>query len=96
MHGGKRFEKVNENVKNFLIKLIEENPLYTLNQMKIALQSSMNISLSIQTINRHLDGLSYSIKKYRMEPSTANNPQNKVARKEFVQKILAINSLICQ
>ena len=91
-HGGRRFQKVTEAMKNMLIELIETNPLITLREMKSELQSNFNVSLSLQCISGHLDGMAYSVKKVRVEPAKANEIGNKKLRKAFVEKILSVQS----
>ena len=73
-----------------MVTLIESNCRITLKIMAEALKSKFGITFSKQTIRRHLDGLSYTLKNVRFEPERANSKENKVKRKIFVEKLLIL------
>ena len=80
------------NMITYLIEEIEKNRVITLQEMQAKLMNKFNTQFSIQTINRHLDCQAYSIKKLRMEPEKANSQTNKTLRKNFVSRLLDIQS----
>ena len=94
--GGRRFTKVNQEHRDFMVTLIENNPRITLKEMAEGLKAkfstaSADFSLSKTAISSHLDMALYTLKKVRFEPERANVPANKEKRKAFVEKLL-----ICQ
>lgn len=86
--GGSRFNKITEEHKEYMSCLIESNPRITLQEIAHSIAAKYNISISKTSIWRHLDLLTYTLKDIRFEPERANIIENKVKRKEFVEKLL--------
>ncbi len=90
--GGKHNFKVLDEHREHMCNLIEDNPKITLQEIVSGIQTKFNVVLSKQTIARHLDALSYTLKDARQEPERANTPENKVKRKYFVENLLRLQS----
>ncbi len=86
--GGNRFNKVTDEHVMFMTNLIERNPRITLQGIVEGVNEKFGFNLSKTTIWRHLDNATYTLKKVRFEPERANTYENKVKRKEFVEKLL--------
>ena len=78
--GGSRFRKVEDRHVNWMLEWLSENPLLTLSQIKRKLSEEEQLSVSINTIHKKLDGQCYTLKKVRSEPVTMNSNNNKEKR----------------
>ena len=81
--GGKRFEKITEEICNFLLMKIEDNPLLSLSDMRSLLEEQYSVTVSTSNISRHLKNRGISYKKCYMQPVAMDAPENKEKRKEF-------------
>ena len=81
VRGGRRFVKVTEQHREYMVKCIERNPRLTLEELRSALISDQSLTISKQAIRSHLDAMLYTIKSVRYEPERANHPDNKLVRK---------------
>lgn len=86
--GGRRRVKIEEVHRRFMCEQIEQNPKLTLKEMKEKLQVDFDLSVSVECIRNHLDGLLYTLKNIRHEPERANIDSNKLKRQEYVRQLL--------
>jgi transposase len=71
----------------YLEDALEHDPTITLEIMRLLIVGEYGIELSLSTISRHLIGLTYSMKKLRLERNAMNNLANKIERREFAIKL---------
>ena len=90
--GGKRGQKVTEEIKLFLINRIETDPLITLKQLSELVRLEFQITISQPTISKILQGALITLKTIRFVPNTANNDSNKARRKLYVETLLNYRS----
>ena len=86
--GGKRYQKISAEHRDFMINEVESNPLLTLSQLSCLIYEKFGFTISHQTVSRYLDSMSYTLKTVRFEPERANTMENKKKRKLFVEKLL--------
>ncbi|KAF7685022.1 hypothetical protein CDIK_4230, partial [Cucumispora dikerogammari] len=86
--GGKTYEKVLDAHRDYMISLIETNPRITLSEIRTLVSEAFDLNISTQTVARHLDSLTYTLKNVRFEPERANSLSNKEKRKLFVERLL--------
>ena len=75
-----------------MVECIECNLRVTLSEIVAELSSQHGVDISEVTVNRHLDFLTYSLKRIRFEPVRANMMVKKLKRKEFVESLLQYQS----
>ena len=88
--GGKTKEKVLEMHVARMIRLVEENPQITLQKIKCILQQEFDLHIHTSTINRHLTGNLFTVKKLRVIPSSANSDDNKQKRATCMRNIMEL------
>ncbi|RLN47036.1 hypothetical protein BBJ28_00019617 [Nothophytophthora sp. Chile5] len=71
-----------------LQEYLEDNCLYTLEQMKDMVWMDFQVDLSTTTISNRLLKLMYTVKQVRVVPSTCNNEVNKAKRKAFADQLV--------
>lgn len=86
--GGYRQAKINNEMENSLVQMLQQNPLTTLKGYKDMLQERFNVNVSVQAIGKHLDGKGYSMKSVHHEPETMNSVTNKQKRKEYAEAFM--------
>ncbi|RHY18480.1 hypothetical protein DYB32_010375, partial [Aphanomyces invadans] len=80
--------KVTPDVVAALDRYVNDNCQYTLAEMKAFVAADFaGLSISMQTISRHLLGMVYTCKQVCIEPATCNNDMNKEKRRAFVAKL---------
>lgn len=87
-HGGPRYAKVYEEHVKKMIECVEENPVITLREICAKLAMDTGVTVSINTVCRHLKGQLYTVKKTLPEPADPNAKENKKKRKEYVEKVM--------
>ena len=87
--GGSRFCKVQEHHVNRMLEWLSENPLLTLSQLRRKLAEEEQLSVSINTIHKKLDGQCFTLKKVKSEPVTMNSVIDKEKRASYVQSLMA-------
>ena len=90
--GGKRYNKILEEHKNFMVEEIEKNPRITLEEIKMGIGEKFNLGISKESIRNHLDNMLYTLKDIRYEPERGNCDENKLKRKEFAVALLEYQS----
>ena len=88
LRGGKRYFKVQQQHKEHMVQLIENQPRATLADIADSLNSKFGLRISKTTVSRHLDALAYTLKSIRYEPERANLNDNKLKRKKFAELFL--------
>jgi transposase len=93
--GGKREGngKINEMHVEAMVEMLNENPLLTLSELAGKLLQGHNVSVSRQTIARHLEGRLITLKNVHAQPEDANILRNRLLRKEYVQRIMAATGI---
>ena len=86
--GGKRFEKVTNEMCDFLLTKIEENPLLSLQDMRTLLQQEHSVTIGTSSISRHLKNMGISYKKCYQQPVSMDSEETKEKRKEFALKYI--------
>lgn len=86
--GGRRFTKVGEEHVEMMIEYVREDPLITLQEISAKLALETGITVSTNTVHRHLEGQLYTVKKRLPEPAAMNTEENKQKRKAYVEKIM--------
>lgn len=82
---GHRQKKLGSVHSDFLRERIRNNPTLTLRRMKELLHEHFDISVSISTIDRHLDGIHYSVKKLTIQPRERNEDRVKIIRQSYAE-----------
>ena len=96
--GGRRFNKVNNDHVQFMVSLIEENNRISLQEIVDQIRVRFELQLSKPSVWKHLDMVTYTLKKIRFEGEKPNTLENKLKRKKFGEKLLqyqAQNLPIC-
>lgn len=70
-----------------LLSWIEHDCDITLKQMQQRLQRELNVTVSTSTIGNYLENQVYTLKKIHAEPINMNSNENKMKRKEYVEKL---------
>ncbi|KAH7986706.1 hypothetical protein HPB52_024791 [Rhipicephalus sanguineus] len=79
-------KKFGPDVVDALQQIVQENPSFTLEQIKRALKEEMpNIEVSTSTIDRLLDGHGYSVKLLTQRPVDRNRADVKQLRRRYAQ-----------
>ncbi|KAH7961522.1 hypothetical protein HPB52_009529 [Rhipicephalus sanguineus] len=79
-------KKFGSDVVDALQQIVQENPSFTLEQIKRALKEEMpNIEVSTSTIDRLLDGHGYSVKLLTQRPVDRNRADVKHLRRRYAQ-----------
>ena len=86
--GGRRPAKLEREHEDFLVELIENKPDLTLNEMVLKLRDRFNITVCVQTVSRHLNGLAFTLKEIRVEVDAVNNLANKRKRLQWATRYL--------
>ena len=82
--GGARRRKLTEEMLDLVIHCVEENPLVTLEALRLKLlQAFPNNGVSRQTISNHLDGQMYTVKMVRTVTVAWNTPATKNLRAAY-------------
>lgn len=77
-------KKFGPEVVNILTNLVDTRAAYTLKQLRQKLMERIpNIDISLATIDRLLDGHSYSLKKLTLRPADRNREDVKSARRNY-------------
>lgn len=89
--GGNRPKKTDQEMVDFLLRLIEEKPTVTLHEMnaRLRIQFPDKPQVSHQTISRSLDGEVITVKDVRPSPVQRNTPAVKEERRLFAEWLLA-------
>ena len=86
--GGPRNTKLTSLHVDRIVKMIEENNQLTLEGIKQKLTLEFGITVHTSTIHRHLKEKLYTVKKVTCVPATANSPENRQKRADFVRQIM--------
>lgn len=86
--GGATATKVSTAMEDKMIEYVEENPLVTLAEIGRKLHQDMGVSLSTNTIHKHLNGRLYTVKKVLAQPVGMNSQENREKRAQFVRKVM--------
>ena len=78
-----------KNDQEKIVEFIEEDPEITVEDLKEKIRQSFGVTVSTTTRWRYIEGQLINVKKIHYEPVTMNNLQNRVARKEFLTKLLS-------
>lgn len=78
-----------KNEQEKIAEFIEEDPEITIEDLKDKIRQRFGVSVSTTTVWRYIEGQLINVKKIHYEPVTMNNLQNRVARKEFLTKLLS-------
>nr|XP_022911119.1 uncharacterized protein LOC111422125 [Onthophagus taurus] len=71
-----------------LVRWIEEDSTLTLKDLSNRVHNEFELRVSINTIKNWLDGKLFSLKKIRPHVANINTYENKVKRREYVEKLL--------
>lgn len=74
--GGARLTRLLETHKESIDAYLEQNPLLTLNEIKIRLLEDFNLTISNQTIARAIKSMKITYKLVRQVPVSRNSPEN--------------------
>lgn len=87
--GGRREStvKMTQEVKELLVKQLDDNPTTTLKQYKESLASHGH-DIGKSTISKALLGMLYTVKKVDHEPVSRNSPETKARRKAYAEWLL--------
>ena len=91
--GGRRHVKLQEEHAHALVQLLEENPLWTLQQMRQELHNRHGVEVGTSTIARQLDKQLITLKSLGRDadvPVARNSPENIARRREFVEWLLGL------
>jgi transposase len=86
--GGRTFVRITEQMMNFLVAQIEQQPTMTLKEMRQLLLARFEVTASVQTISKHLDKQLITLKKVVAVPVQWNQPQVKEERRHFFEWLL--------
>lgn len=86
--GGFRHRKLLAEHEDFLLKKLAENASATLKSLQEALQYVFHLTVSITTIDKHLDSKLITVKKVSHYPETLNSMRNKELREIYVKKVM--------
>ena len=83
--GGRRNQKIDDEMIQYLIAKIESKPTSTLNELKQQMRVDLpnKPHVSHQAISKKLDGLLYTVKDVRSVPEQWNTPRVKEERQQF-------------
>lgn len=89
--GGRHYNKIDEAMLNFIIKLIENKPTVTLQEMCGHLSSQMpqKPRITPQALSKRLDGKMITLKDLRIVSQQWNTPQRKQERKIFAEWLVS-------
>ncbi|OQR84332.1 hypothetical protein THRCLA_23085 [Thraustotheca clavata] len=85
--GGYSYQKVTRNHVHCLLDALSYQPDLTLEEMASIIATNFGVIVSCQTINRHLEGELYTLKKLHYELEKMNNAANKIARRDYLIKL---------
>lgn len=78
--------KFDEAVVHALTEIVENNPSFTLSQIRSSLSETMpDVEISVSSIDRLLDGHGYSLKLATRRPVERNSPDVKEKRREYAE-----------
>lgn len=80
---GHRSSKLTDLHKDFLRQQVNADPTITLKKLKEKLFDTHHLTVSISTIDRHLDGMQFSLKKLIVQPQERNNMRTKELRHDY-------------
>lgn len=72
-----------EETKEQLINMLEMDSQVTLKQMK----ERLRLSCSEMTISRAIHGMGFTVKKVHQEPIGMNSLENRIKRKDYVERL---------
>lgn len=81
-------QKIRQEHVEYLVDLLNVNSQFSLKELARKLLAEFNVSVSHQTIARHLEGRMISLKSVHYQPEAANNLTNKALRHSYVQDIM--------
>lgn len=86
-HGGKRYQKFDDDMKAMAIEILSENPAVTLKDLNAILRTRMpeKPRVHMRTLANALDGLAYTVKLSRDVPADRNRPDVKDDRYEYAR-----------
>ena len=90
-HGGKRYQKFDQEMLDFIIDCLEMNPLLTLGQLNRKLRDAYpeKPEVSDRTLSSKIEGLAYTLKLSRDSPADRNSLDTKVGRREYAEWCLS-------
>ena len=90
--GGRRRVKVDDDIRRCLAHIVEENPIFTLLQLKAELEAQLPTKplISTSTIARCLEGQLIVMKKIEDAPRERNSESTKESRKAYAEWLLNI------
>ena len=93
--GGRRFNKVNNDHVQFMVSLIEENNRINLQEIVDQIRVRFELQLSKPSVWKHLDMVTYTLKKIRFEGEKPNTLENKLKRKNLEKNFYNIKLKTC-
>ena len=87
-HGGHRKPIINDEIGQFIMDYVEENPQSTLAEMKKFMQDTKEINVSESTISRFLTGKLITLKKIKGSVQEKNSDRVKELRFQYVGRFL--------
>ncbi len=87
LRGGARHIKVDDDMRDCLIDIVERNPAFTLEQINNELQNILpnKLHISLPTVAKILDGQLIRMNKLEDAPSDRNSNATKTSRKDYAQ-----------
>lgn len=85
--GGQKPPKMSPEVVGELLRFLESDSQLTLKQLKERVLSERGVTISETTISRALHGMAYTLKKTHAQPAPMNTGENKIKRREHVQRL---------
>lgn len=73
-----------------LVDWLSENPQMTLTELAAKLLDQFHVTVTAQTVARHLELRMISLKDVHFQPETGNSLANKTKRREYVQAIMQV------
>ncbi|KAF7684984.1 hypothetical protein CDIK_4267, partial [Cucumispora dikerogammari] len=92
--GGDNSSKLSFEQKNAIVDWVNENPIYTLKQLKLKVFDSFEITCSTSTIDRVLTEFHYTLKRLVLSPVTRNSERTLEKRFEYAQAYRALEETV--
>jgi predicted RNA-binding protein with RPS1 domain len=86
--GGKINVKILDIHKQAIANWVEENPKITFKEIRNNLAINYEVAVSLSTIGNCMDGMALSIKNLHYEPQNMNSEENKVKRRDYLQRLM--------
>lgn len=86
--GGRRFVKITNDIIETILNWLEENCQLTLKTICERVFVTFNVTVTNTTISKHLEGRLFTSKLTHYLPDRINTPENKEARKIYVERII--------